>query len=184
MFAFATSLASSLACGQAPENATMLVLDASGSMWGQIDGVTKIEIARDVVAAMVNDWNPEHHLGLIAYGHRREGDCDDIETLIPIGTIDAEGFRSTLNSVKPKGKTPLSAAVQQAASVLDFESRTATVILVSDGRETCGLDPCLVADQLEKAGIDFTAHVIGFDINAPQDIAQLECMAERTGGRY
>ena len=32
---------------------SMLVLDASGSMWGQIGGKPKIEIAREAVASML-----------------------------------------------------------------------------------------------------------------------------------
>lgn len=33
----------------------MLVLDASGSMWGQIDGRSKIEIAREATGKVVSD---------------------------------------------------------------------------------------------------------------------------------
>ena len=32
--------------------------------------------------------------------------------------------------------------------------------------------------------MNFTAHVVGFDVAAPEDIAQLQCMADQTGGRY
>lgn len=33
----------------------MMVLDASGSMWGRMDGVEKIAIARDVIDEVLND---------------------------------------------------------------------------------------------------------------------------------
>ena len=60
----------------------ILVLDASGSMWGQIDGRTKIEIAREAVAKILSTWRGSDDLGLIAYGHRTKGDCNDIEVLM------------------------------------------------------------------------------------------------------
>ncbi len=60
----------------------------------------------------------------------------------------------------------------------------ATVILVSDGKETCDLDPCEVGKALEAAGVDFTAHVVGFDIATARDRQQLQCLAENTGGTY
>jgi hypothetical protein len=56
----------------------VLVLDASGSMWGQIDGKAKIEIAKEVMAELI-DSIPSDQTGLMVYGHRREGDCHDID---------------------------------------------------------------------------------------------------------
>lgn len=165
-------------------NQVMLVLDASGSMWGQIDGVTKIEIARDTVEGLVTGWNANNNLGLIAYGHNRKGDCDDIKTLIPAGKLDAKAYMRTVYTLNPKGMTPLSAAVMQGAEALKYTEQKATVILVSDGEETCKLDPCAVGKQLEAAGVDFTAHVIGFDVPNPEHQAQLRCLAENTGGKY
>ena len=162
---------------------TVVVLDASGSMWGQIDGVAKIEIARDVLGELLADWPQNHRLGLTAYGHRREGDCGDIETLIDIGSVDAASFKAALGGIQPKGKTPLSAAVRQAAADLAHTERPATVILVSDGLENCDLDPCAVAAELEAQGVDFTAHVIGFDVSG-EDTSGLQCLAEKTGGTY
>jgi Ca-activated chloride channel family protein len=162
----------------------MLVLDASGSMWGQIDGKSKVEIARETVANVLRDWNPEDQLGLIAYGHRRKGDCNDIETLIPVSPLDEASYLRTVNGLNALGMTPLSAAVQQAATALRSSEQKATVILVSDGEETCKLDPCKVGEELEKSGVDFTAHVIGFDVKDVEHQAQLRCLAQATGGRY
>ncbi len=60
----------------------MIVFDGSNSMWGQIDGVAKIEIARSVMENLLGGWTDERSVGLMAYGHRQRGDCSDIETLI------------------------------------------------------------------------------------------------------
>ena len=146
------------------EKQVVLVLDASGSMWGQIDGKAKITIAREVVDGILQEWNSDNSIGLVTYGHRRKGDCGDIETLIPVGRLDRAAFNKVIGGLNPKGKTPMTAAVELAAETLRHTENAATVILVSDGEETCDADPCTVAAELEKAGIDFTAHVIGFDV--------------------
>ena len=71
------------------------------------------------------------------------------------------------------------------AAVPAVSERKATVILVSDGEETCHADPCALGAELEKLGVDFTAHVVGFDIDKnPKAKAQLQCLASSTGGRY
>ena len=164
---------------------SMLVLDASGSMWGQIQGRAKIEIAREAVGSMLKTWPRNQQLGLMAYGHRSKGNCADIEVLKAPAVADAAAMQQAVNALQPKGMTPISASVRMAAEQLKFSERKATVILVSDGEETCHADPCALGTELEKLGVDFTAHVIGFDIqNGSKAQAQLQCLASATGGRY
>lgn len=161
----------------------MLVLDASGSMWGEIEGRHKILIARDVIGDLLTDLPDDRQLGLVAYGHNRRGDCSDIETVARLGA-DRETIRDAVNNLRPLGMTPLSAAVQHAAEELAYTENAATVILVSDGEETCDADPCALGAALEAQGVDFTAHVIGFDISTEEERRPLECLARETGGRF
>ena len=161
----------------------ILVLDASGSMWGQIDGTPKIAIAREVIDRLLQSWDPNVELGVTAYGHREKGNCADIETLVPVGPTNRDSVMSAIDTLNPKGKTPLTDAVREAAETLRYTEERATVILVSDGKETCNVDPCAAAAELEASGVDFTVHVIGFDLDADEK-AQLQCLAETTSGRF
>jgi Ca-activated chloride channel family protein len=161
----------------------ILVLDASGSMWGQVDGKTKVEIARTAVGALLDRIPADRRLGLVAYGHRREGDCTDIEEVVAVGA-DRQAIRRAVDGLAFKGKTPLSSAVRYAAEQLKYKAGRATVILVSDGAETCNVDPCALGRDLEAAGVDLTVHVIGFGLASATEAAGLECLAEATGGRY
>ncbi|PID36115.1 MAG: VWA domain-containing protein, partial [Rhodobacterales bacterium] len=178
-----------LACFSTPLMAqdrasAVLVLDGSGSMWGQIDGVAKITIAQDVVGDLLQVIPEEQALGLTVYGHRRKGDCSDIETLVAPGMGTRDAIAAAVNAIKPKGKTPMTDAVIAAAQSLRYTEEKATVILVSDGIETCNPDPCAAARALEEAGVDFTAHVIGFNVNDPSAVAQMQCLAAETGGTF
>jgi Ca-activated chloride channel family protein len=161
----------------------MIVLDASGSMWGEIRGEPKIVIARRVIHDLLKDWDSKIELGLAAYGHRRKADCKDIEVLVPIGSGNEQKVLAAVDALKPKGKTPLSDAVRIAADALKFTEDRATVILVSDGKETCEADPCRLGQELEDKGVDFTAHVIGFDVKKAEETG-LRCLAANTGGLF
>lgn len=183
LIASAMSTAPGLVSGQAGAQ-SLLVLDASGSMWGQLDGKTKIELARDAVDSMLQDWPTEQSLGLIAYGHRRKGDCTDIEVLLPAGARDNDALRERVGALTPKGMTPITASVRMAAEALKYTEQKATVILISDGEETCNADPCALGVELEQLGVDFTANVIGFDLPEGKAREQLQCLAANTGGRY
>jgi Ca-activated chloride channel homolog len=182
--AFAVSLVSFSAVAQEnTKERAILVLDGSGSMWGQIDGVSKIEIARNEISQMLTSWDQGVDLGLMTYGHRSKGDCNDIELVIPPQPVNQRAFQSAVNAISPKGKTPLSSAVKLAAEQMRYTEERATVVLLSDGIETCEADPCELANALEAQGVDFTAHVIGFDIT-DKEAKQLSCLAENTGGRF
>ncbi len=165
-----------------PQADTILVLDASGSMWGQIDGVNKIVIAKDVVEGLVRSLPAEQRLGLVAYGHRRKSDCGDIETLADVGA-ERDKTIQKIRDLLPKGRTPLARSVEHAATELNYLKNAATVILVSDGLETCDADPCALAKTLEENGLDFTVHVIGFDVTK-EERSGLVCIAEETGGEF
>lgn len=162
---------------------TIIVMDGSGSMWGQIDGRAKLEIARDTVAEVLGTIPPAQELGLMAYGHRRKGDCTDIELVVPPAAGTAPAILQSVNTMRFLGKTPLSQAVKQAAEALRYTEDTATVVLVTDGLETCDADPCALGRELEATGLNFTAHVIGFGLTKAEG-AQVACLAEETGGRY
>lgn len=174
---------SAAAAQQAAPSKAIIVFDASGSMYGQVPGGVKIDIAKKAVSDIVGSVDPAMELGLIAYGHRKKGDCEDIELLVPPQANSAAAILKAVMALEPKGKTPLTAAVIQAARYLKFEESKCSVILVSDGVETCDKDPCMAAEELERLGIDFTCHVIGFDLK-PGESSGLECLAKKTGGMY
>ncbi|MEM8645492.1 MAG: VWA domain-containing protein [Pseudomonadota bacterium] len=167
----------------AAEENVMLVLDGSGSMWGRVDEEPKISIAKRVVGQVLNDLAGKVNMGVMAYGHRSKGDCKDIQTLIPLGPVNAKTYMSVIEKVQPKGKTPITNAVRKGAEELKYREEKATIILVSDGLETCEADPCGLAKDLEAQGIDFTVHVVGFDLSK-QDTSSLQCLADETGGKY
>jgi Ca-activated chloride channel homolog len=162
----------------------ILILDASGSMWGQVGKDTKIIAAKSALNAIIDKWPKGSKLGLMAYGHRTKGDCKDIEMLVPLGDMDKDALKASASKLQPRGKTPISASIMQAAEAIKTNENGSTIVLVSDGIETCNADPCAVAAELKKADVNLVTHVIGFDIANSAAKAQLSCIAKNTGGIY
>jgi len=162
---------------------TMLILDSSASMIKAVADGPKVSIARQSVADLMKDWNPDKEIGLMAYGHRRAEDCSDIETLLPVGPANPAAIVRAVNKLTPRGTTPLAAAISLAAEEMNFTKDKATIVLISDGEETCGVDPCEVARGLKEFGLDTTVHVIGFDLD-PKAHPGLKCLADETGGLF
>lgn len=186
LFAFITTI--SIVNAQETDQSnidSIIVFDGSGSMWGQIDGTAKITIARDTLRSVLDSLPDQARLGLIAYGHNRKGDCNDIERMVPVGALSQNKAKisKAVEKISPRGKTPLSDAVKMAADDLKIGENSSSVILVTDGIETCEADPCALGNELAKFGINFKVHVIGFGLSEDEG-KQVACLAENTGGKY
>ena len=165
------------------DNPTVLVLDVSGSMWAQLpEGRSRIEVARGVLSDFLATRDAARPLGVVAYGHNRRGDCTDIEIVAPIGVQDGPALAARLNRLSPRGKTPLTDALRRAAAMIPPTAEEADLVLITDGLETCGGDPCALAAELAASGIRLRAHVVGFGLTEGE-VRQMACLPELTGGQ-
>jgi len=161
----------------------VFILDASGSMWGHVESKHKIVIAKQVMTELIQELPSGLNTGLVAYGHRRKGDCNNVEELVPLGPLDKERMIEIIKAINPKGKTPITHSIQITAERLKAQEDETTIVLVSDGKETCDGDPCGLVKELKKTGIKIVLHVIGFDVSDAER-EQLKCIAESGGGTY
>jgi FKBP-type peptidyl-prolyl cis-trans isomerase len=164
-----------------------LILDASNSMWGQIQGEAKISIAKNVLEQIINGLPDEMNVGLRLYGHRYglndRRACQDTELNVPMGPIDKASLIDIIQKIQPKGKTPLVYSVLQAGN--DFQNiQTGSIILITDGVESCDGDIDSIAPALKKLGIDLKVHIVGFDIKEAEARTELEAIAKSTEGTY
>ncbi|HRE80760.1 MAG TPA: VWA domain-containing protein, partial [Opitutaceae bacterium] len=161
---------------------TLIILDASGSMNERIRGETKMVIARRAIRELVESLPAKTRLGLVVYGHRQNS-CEDIELLIPPGPLNKAALVAAVESLAPKGRTPIAASVEFAAQALNYTKNKASIILVSDGEETCGGDPCAIAKKLSEQAAGLTIHTIAFDLTARQ-AKTFACVSANTQGRF
>jgi Ca-activated chloride channel family protein len=165
----------------------LIILDSSGSMAGKMGGQVKMQAAQRVVKDLVDNMPSDMSVGLLVYGSQepyQKRDCQDITLLEPVGPVNPAEFSAKLAQVKPRGMTPIGASLRRAAEALHGLPGKSTIVLVSDGAETCQSDPCKVAQEVRSTmGIDVKVHVVGLDIES-QDRSTLECVAEGGGGKY
>lgn len=161
----------------------LFILDGSGSMAGQVEGKVKMDVASEVMTDLINGLPDSVNVGLVAYGHRTKGDCSDIETMVVMGKVDKENLTQKIGSIRPKGKTPIAKSLQIAGDELQAVEDETTVVLVSDGEETCDGDPCALVKSLKEQGINVKVHVVGFDVG-DKEKEQLSCIADAGGGKY
>ncbi|MEU4394425.1 VWA domain-containing protein [Kribbella sp. NPDC023855] len=166
----------------------VLVLDSSGSMKEPAgDGKTKIVAARTALTQVVGKLPETSQVGLRVYGatvfkRSQPGACTDTQLTVPIGTGNRPQLLTAISAYKPFGETPIGYALQQAAKDLGPTGQR-TIVLVSDGEATCAPEPCVVAQEIAKQGIDLKIDVVGFRVGAKAR-SQLQCVARAGRGDY
>jgi Ca-activated chloride channel homolog len=166
----------------ADEGALIVIVDGSGSMWGQIDGTrqTKLVIAREALRRGLGKFTSQARIGLAVFGHRR-GDCTDVEVVRPPEAPDVTRLMEPLEQFNPRGRGPITLAVREAAKSLPKDARPRTLLLIHDDADNCQPDLCSAAAELRDAKI--TAHVVGLAVK-PDDMAKMACLPLTTGGRH
>jgi len=110
--------------------------------------------------------------GLYVFGHRIGKDdaaasCQDIESLFPLLPPDAANnpdVIAAINGIEARGMTPIADALVAASNALSGYGGEGVIVLITDGEETCGGDPKVVAQMLKTLQPPIVLHIVGLDI--------------------
>ncbi|BCU80330.1 hypothetical protein JIR001_01130 [Polycladomyces abyssicola] len=170
-----------------------ILIDSSGSMAGQVQGQTKMDLAKQAVQQFAANLPEGANVAVRVYGNKgtnSEKDkaisCSSSEILYPLQKYDASRFQQSIANLKPAGWTPLAASIKSAQNDLakqQGEGIQNIIYVVSDGVETCGGNPVQEAKNLHNSNIKAVVNIIGFDVDDAGQKA-LKAVAEAGGGSY
>jgi hypothetical protein len=164
--------------GAGPESRAELILDASGSMAEKLLDNTRMAAAKSAIKNLVKGLPDGMALGLRVFT-----DCASITSLAPIKVVDKPAFVNLVESIEPKGGTPIVASLLQSFEVLraipDVERIS---VIVTDGGESCSGAFAEVIQMAKEPPIRVI--VIAFDIDNAGITASLRQLAEATGGAF
>lgn len=155
-----------------PEKTRILfVLDGSGSMnanWGE--NQSRMDIAKGILTRLVDSLrvNPKLELALRVYGHRysrQANNCNDSQLEVPFAANNHNAIINEIKDITPRGVTPITYSLLQAAN--DFPRGAGyrnILILITDGVESCGGDPCQASIELQKKGVFLRPFIIGLGV--------------------
>ena len=163
-----------------------VILDASGSMFSPMGKLRRYQVARNVLVDLVEKQLPKNaNFGLRVFGHKESGSCrTDLE--IPINKLNRKKAIQKIKKIAPKSyaKTPIAASLLAVAGDLKKMKGEKTLLLITDGKETCEGDPEKAITKLKESGIDTTVNIIGFAINDNALEAKFRRWAKSGGGDY
>jgi hypothetical protein len=149
----------------------------------------KMEAAKRVLEKTLARIPGDVNVGLRVFGQRFDndpvGDCNQTALLVPLGTHNRKSITDSVRNLHPYGLTPLAYALQQAEGDLRGSAGTKTMILISDGVDTCGGDPCAYIRRLSEHGIKIKIDIVGLGLKGDREAkSELDCIARNSGGKF
>ena len=163
--------------------AAMIIFDGSGSMWGRLEGEkksAKLDLARDALRAALQKLPAGAKTGLMSFGHRRAGDCSDIEVIAPVAEGEAGRIMTPLDKLNPRGKGPITGALRDAAKALAGMT-PASIVLIHDNADNCRADPCEAASEIAASAPKIKVHLLALGLER-EELARVACIPKLTGG--
>jgi Ca-activated chloride channel family protein len=161
----------------------MIILDTSNSMWGEINKTDKIDYAKETIKRLLAEWPTSHSVGIIGFAGKKKSDCRQIKMLYPLSPLGQNKAQQAIEEATPKGYSPIHYSLQKAQSILT-ETNGGSILLVSDGTETC--EELVLCDIIEKIPASIQVHTLFLGKNTPNNspAESLQCIAKRTGGEF
>ncbi len=103
-------------------------------------------------------------------------ECRDIRTFGIFAAAQRGTAIDAVRNLMPQGRTPLAESLRHATQLLD--DGPSAIVMLTDGREFCGGDPCAAATEIKAQHPETSIHVV--DLGGQ---TRAECIAQATGGR-
>ncbi len=158
------------------KNRILLLLDGSSSMvadWNT--GTTRFKTAGDLISKLMDSvysFNPDVEFALRVYGHQHsvpEHNCYDTKREVMFSKDNYTQMLLRLESLHPLGVSPIAYSLKQAAEedFNDTYNYAYSLILITDGGESCGGNICEVVKTLLDKKIQFKPYIVSLVDYAP-----------------
>ncbi len=167
-------------------NRILFIFDDSYSMYAPWNSNVKIEVAKKVMGEFLDSLKnlPDLELALRCYGHttffKPERNCKDTKLEVPFAEAltNAVKIKQRIQRLEPLGTTPIAYSLGESAADFTPKSNCRNIIiLITDGIEECGGNPCEVSAALQKKGIFLRPFVIGVGLD-PKFADVFACMGK------
>ena len=182
LYIFILAISPANTWAQPPNKTRILFLfDASGSMISKLGEETRIDIAKRLLTKMVDSLRdkPNLEIALRVFGHTTHKDkknCADTKLEVPFGKANHSVIQNKLKDLNPLGTTLIAYTLQEGAYDFPLDARCRNIIiLITDGLEECGGDPCAVSEALQKKGVILKPFIIGVGLKVEFE-KQFECV--------
>ena len=171
---------------QPPDGAVEVILDASGSMLQRLNGERRFQIARKVLSDLISKTlSPSQLMAMRVFGTDHPDSCET-RLVSPLAPLEPKSMLKLISNITPKNlaRTPIASSLHAVSDDLANAKGLRTVILVTDGEETCEGDPEMEIATLRAKGFDVRINIVGFAVDDNRLKETFQKWAKIGGGAY
>ena len=162
--------------GELVNSRILILFDESSSMiqsWS--GGKEKYKAGDELIMKLIDSIyavNKDVEFSLRVFGHQHtvaENNCYDTKTEVAFSKDNRTQMMLRLADIHPLGVTPIAYALSEAAKydLTDISHNVYSIVLITDGGESCGGDICDVMTRLLKDKVYFKPYIISLEDYAP-----------------
>lgn len=162
----------------------LLLLDGSSSMgtdWAAKE--SRFNAASRIITTLMDSLykvNKNVEFALRVYGHQspaQYNDCNDTKLEVMFSKDNLTQMSLRLAALRPIGVSPIAYSLKEAAEndLTDLKNNTYSLILITDGEESCGGNICDVVKELLAKRIDFKPYILSLVDNTTLK-SQYDCL--------
>ncbi len=158
------------------QHRVLILLDGSSSMVEKWNGdASRFKVAGSIITRLMDSiyqFNDQVEFALRVYGHQHgvtEQNCWDSRQEVRFSKNNYTQMALRLESLRPYGVSPIAWSLQQAAEndLVSERDYAYSLLLITDGGESCGGDICQVVQSLLEKKVDFKPYIISLVDYAP-----------------
>lgn len=160
----------------------LFIVDGSGSMKQKWEKKSKFETARELLFKLIDSVekkNPNVEFGVRIFGYqfpRDQNNCKDTRLVIPFAKNNASKIYAEMERITPQGMSPIAYSIQQGAKDFPDDLHALnSIVLITDGEETCNGDPCAASKELVNKRISLKPFIVGLNVDA-KSMDKFNCM--------
>ena len=149
------------------------LLGLGAMIFSQVSGPTRLDEAKKGVSSVVRSLPSDVDVGLVTLQQ-----CPRATRHGFFSGAERGALHGKVAALRPMQGTPLAQGLIEAAQMVDGVNAEAVLVVISDGEDSCGQDPCATARRLKASKPQLKINVV--DIVGD---GAANCLAIATGGR-
>jgi Ca-activated chloride channel family protein len=176
----------------------VLTMDGSASMNATDVPPTRLEAAKSAASSFLDELPERFRVGLVSFSNATR--------VLEEPTDDRDAVRTSLDEIQGEVGTAIGDGIRDSIALAPREEngqrsdkKLFAVLLLSDGKNTAGVDPLDVLDEAKEASVPIYTIALGTDagtveipdefggtqtVPVPPDPETLRRIAQETGGRF
>jgi len=158
-----------------------LVIDSSGSMAQILEkNKTKLFFLKKLVKQFMRfQWKEKNEIALRYYGGSPKAGCDDIKLGVNFKEKNLLKMEKIIENFEAGGRTPLHKTLLLAIKDVKDYPGPKRIVIITDGEDTCGGDPCKTVEEMKLENLDIKFYVVALGMSGASDtLKKVRCMGD------